>query len=116
MQILNSCNIFFFIQKIVQCTFHLLRNAHLGYARCLLTSIQMNLLNRMGSVVTWVAWVIIFTWVAKVKYIFALVFVWVKNFYVGPKFFRGSNFFFFFCVGQLLFTRRDYFTILQLIA
>ena len=89
-----------------------------------------SLLNRVGCEVTWVTWVrglresnfnvgcvgyvdrnifyvgqnfmwvIIFTWVVWVKYIFALV----QNF-------CGSNFF---CVGQLLFTRRDYFTILQL--
>ena len=35
-----------------------------------------------------------------------------KNFYVGPKFLCESTYFY---VGQLLFTRRDYFTILQLI-
>ena len=41
-------------------------------------------------------WVIIFPWVA-----------WVKFFSVGcvgPKFLRGSNFSFF-CVGQVLFSR-----------
>ena len=30
----------------------------------------------------------------------------VKLFYLGPKFLRGSIFF---CIGQLLFTRRDFF-------
>ena len=34
----------------------------------------------------------------------------------GSKIFPWIKYFFFFCVGQLLFTRRDYFTILQLIA
>ena len=82
----------------------------------------------VGCVVTWVLWVrglrgSIFTWAA-----------WV-NFYMGCMgqiFLRGSNFFLsgsisftwvqnflrgsiFFCLSQLLFTRRDYFTILQLI-
>ena len=47
-----------------------------------------------------------------VRYIFVCVFVWVKIFWVGPTFLCGS---FFFWVGQLLFTRWDYFTILQLI-
>ena len=41
----------------------------------------------------WVAWVIIYTWVAWVKYIFA----WVKFFCVGlcmgQKFLRGSKIF-----------------------
>ena len=38
---------------------------------------------------------------------------------MGQTFLRGSKFFTWvqsFCVGQLLFTRRDYFTILLLIA
>ena len=62
----------------------------------------------MGSVVAWVTWVrdlcgSLGVWVAYVKFLRGL---------------RGSNIFAwvnFFCVGQLLFTRRDYFTILQLI-
>ena len=48
---------------------------------------------------------------------------WVKIFFTWVNMLRGlcgSNIFLrgsiFFCVGQLLFTRRDYFTILQLIA
>ena len=71
----------------------------------------------MGQIFTWVAWVtwvIIFAWVARVKYIFAWVFACVKIFWLCPKLLRGSFFSFFF-VGQLLFTRWDYFTILQLI-
>ena len=59
----------------------------------------------MSEIFTWVAWVtlvIIFAWVAWVKYVFA----WAQNFCVSQKIF---------CVGQLLYTRRDYFTILQLI-
>ena len=66
--------------------------------------------------VTWVKiffkWVIIFTCVAWVKYIF----VWVKFFCVSPDFFSWVKIVYvgpiFLCVGQLLFTRRDYFTIL----
>ena len=99
-----------------------------------------SLLNRVGCVVTWVTWVsgcvgfvgqifmcvawvtwvkIFFTWLIIVtlvtwaKYVFA----WVKMFLRGS--FRGSKTFMWvqnFCVGQLLFTRPDYFTILQLIA
>ena len=47
-----------------------------------------------------------------VQFFFAWVFALVKILYVGLKFLRRSTFF---CVGQLLFTKRDYFTILQLI-
>ena len=79
----------------------------------------------MGYVGAWVklffTWVIIFEWIEWVKYIFAWILAWVKIFCAGAKFFRGSKifawsfFYFFFFVGQLLFTRWDYFTILQLI-
>ena len=83
-----------------------------------LHSFKKTLLNRVGCVVMWVTWVrglcgssfyvgclgyvdqnifyvgqhftwvIIFTWVTWVKY----TFVWVKIFYVGPKFLRWSAF------------------------
>ena len=66
----------------------------------------MSLLNRVVCVVTCVMWVLglrdtVGAWVAWVKYIFAWVkffcvspdfFALVKIVYVGPKFFRGSNF------------------------
>ena len=87
----------------------------------------------VGQIFTWVAWVtwvkmfftwvIIFTRVALVKYIFARA----KVFCVGKNFFtflrRSEIFawviiiiFFCECFGQLSFTRRNYFTIVQLIA
>ena len=59
----------------------------------------------MGKIFTrvaWVTWVIMFAWVAWVKYFF----VWAQNLCVSQIFF---------CVGQLLYVRRDCFTILQLI-
>ena len=61
----------------------------------------------VGYVCAWFAWVR--GCVSCVGQIFAWVqffFTWVKIFYVGH---------FFSCVSQLLFTSRDYFTILQLI-
>ena len=64
---------------------------------------QKSLLNCVGCMITWVtwmrelrrsvgawaAWVIIFTWVASVKYIFA----WVNIFCVSWNFLRGSKVF-----------------------
>ena len=92
------------------------------------------LLNCVDCVVTWVTWVRelhgqIFRWVTWVKYFLRgstfyvglnfcvgcmvkYIFAWIKLFCVGPTFLHGP---FFFCVGQLLFPRRDYFTLLQLI-
>ena len=61
----------------------------------------------------WVAWVIIYTWVAWVKYIFAWVKFFLRGFLHGSKLFTWIQNF---CVGQLSFTRRDYFPILVLMA
>ena len=65
-----------------------------------------------GSLGAWVAWVKFLRGFRgsniflRGPIFFAWVFAWVKVFYLGPKFLRGSIFF---CMGQLLFTRRDFF-------
>ena len=89
-------------------------------------AIEMSLLNRVGCMVTWVTWVrglhgsnFYMGWVG---------YVGQKMFYLGHNFFVdeidfcvglyvGRKFFavFFFPVNQPLFTRWDYFSILQLI-
>ena len=70
-----------------------------GLAMC--NSFCEGLLHRVGSVVTWVTWVIglcgsvgyvdqIFTWVAWATLV--KIFLRGSTFYVGPKFLRGSIF------------------------
>ena len=89
-------------------------------------AIEMSLLNRVGCMVTWV------TWVSGMHgsnfYMGWVGYVGQKMFYLGHNFFVDEidfcvglcvvhNFcgFFFFFVNQPLFTRWDYFSILQLI-
>ena len=89
---------------------------------------MMSLLNHLGCMVTWVTWVrglhgsnFYMGWVGyvgqKMFYLDHNFFVDEIDFcvglYVGPKFLRF--FCFLFCVNQPLFTRWEYFSILQLI-
>ena len=89
----------------------------------------MGCVGQIFTLVAWVAkvkifftWVIIFTSLGWVKYIFAWVKIFCMGLCDGQNFLRGSKilacinffYFFFFYVGRHLFARRDYFIVLQL--
>ena len=80
--------------------------------------IRWSLLNRVGAWFRRIPGCVgcvgqISTWVPWVKYIFAWVFAWVKLFYLGPKFLRGSIFF---ALVNFYLLDEIFFTILQLTA